>query len=112
MAREPSPSSEMSIGSDESREDDEEPSSREPALVRRPHTRTPLTSEARALLAVIRDALAAGQDVRLPGLGVLRVEAHAARMGRNPRTGDAIAVPAGKRVHFSRSREMHALLNP
>jgi nucleoid DNA-binding protein len=81
-------------------------------MIREPHHRAPLTPETRALLAVIREALAAGQDVRLPGLGVLRVEAHAAHMGRNPRTGAAIAVPARKRVHFSRSREMHALLNP
>lgn len=102
----------VSLGSDESDGDDEAPSPREPSPVRQPHPRTPLTPEARALLDVVRDALAAGQEVRLPGLGVLRVEAHAARMGRNPRTGEAIPVPAGKRVHFSRSREMHALLNP
>lgn len=102
----------VSLGSDESGGDDEAPSPRETSPVRQVHPRTPLTPEARALLAVVRDALAAGQEVRLSGLGVLRVEAHAARMGRNPRTGEAIVVPAGKRVHFSRSREMHALLNP
>lgn len=81
-------------------------------MIRSPRPRAPLAPEAWALLAVIGEALAAGQDVRLPGLGVLRVESRSARMGRNPRTGEAIAVPAGKRVRFSRSRELHALLNP
>lgn len=104
--------SDVSLGSDESGGDDEAPSPREPASVRQAHPRTPLTPEAKALLAVIGEALAAGQDVRLPGLGVLRVESRAARMARNPRTGEAVAVPAGKRVRFSRSRDLHALLNP
>jgi DNA-binding protein HU-beta len=66
----------------------------------------------KALYAVVREALAAGQDVRLPGLGVLKVREAAARSGRNPRTGEVVSIPAGRRVRFSMAEEVRALVNP
>ncbi|MDP7540545.1 MAG: HU family DNA-binding protein, partial [Alphaproteobacteria bacterium] len=41
----------------------------------------------------ISDALARGDRVELRGFGAFSVKARAARVGRNPRTGAAVAVP-------------------
>lgn len=42
-----------------------------------------------------------GEPVKLPGLGVFRLRKMKARMGRNPQTGEAIKIPARKKVGFS-----------
>jgi len=47
----------------------------------------------------------------LPGLGVLRVRARKARMGRNPQTGQAIRIPAKKVVRFRAYKHLDELLN-
>jgi DNA-binding protein HU-beta len=65
----------------------------------------------KTLYAVVREALAAGQEVRLPGVGVLKVTAAAARTGRNPQTGEAIEIPAHNRLRFSLAGELKYLLN-
>ena len=49
---------------------------------------------------LIADALAAGQDVSIPGFGVFEVKKVAAREGRNPKTGESIQIPAHRRVAF------------
>lgn len=45
-------------------------------------------------------ALKAGRKVRLSGFGVIQVRARAARMGRNPATGEPIKIKASKRIAF------------
>ena len=42
-----------------------------------------------------------GDPVKIPGLGTFRKVQTKARMGRNPQTGDAIKIPARKKVRFS-----------
>ena len=54
-----------------------------------------------AVINSITDALQKGDEVRLTGFGNFRVTQTAARTGRNPRTGDTINIPAGKRPAFS-----------
>jgi DNA-binding protein HU-beta len=51
-------------------------------------------------------------EVPLPGLGVLRVVKLKARTARNPRTGEAVSVPAKKTVRFRPYKELRDLLNP
>ena len=41
-----------------------------------------------------------GERIRIGGLGILQVRKRAARMGRNPATGEAIKIPAKKVVKF------------
>jgi len=48
----------------------------------------------------ISGALASGDSVSLVGFGTFSVSARAARTARNPRTGDAINVPASKAPKF------------
>ena len=42
-----------------------------------------------------------GESVKIPGLGIFRLRKMKARMGRNPQTGEAINIPARKKVGFS-----------
>jgi len=49
----------------------------------------------------ITDALQKGEDVRITGFGTFRTAETKERTGRNPRTGEEITIPAGKRVAFT-----------
>ena len=42
-----------------------------------------------------------GEPVKIPGLGIFRLRKMKARVGRNPQTGEAIKIPARKKVGFS-----------
>ena len=50
--------------------------------------------------------LTAGGEVPLPGLGKLKTKDRAARMGRNPRTGEAVTIPARRVVVFAPSEKL------
>ncbi len=63
------------------------------------------------VLNEIAEALSAGDRVELRGFGAFSVKVRPARMGRNPRTGEAVAV-AEKRVPFFRTgKELRERLN-
>ena len=47
-----------------------------------------------ALLQIVVDTVRSGDAVSLAGFGVFESRARAARTGRNPRTGETVAVPA------------------
>jgi len=47
-----------------------------------------------------------GDKLRLTGLGILQVRARAARMGRNPATGEPIQIKASRKVAFRPSKEL------
>lgn len=47
-----------------------------------------------------------GARVRVAGLGILSVRKRAARMGRNPATGEAIRIKASKKVAFRPAKEL------
>jgi DNA-binding protein HU-beta len=47
-----------------------------------------------------------GQRVRLVGLGILQVKKRAARMGRNPATGEQIKIKASKKVAFRAAKDL------
>ncbi|MDF3023288.1 MAG: bacterial DNA-binding family protein [Alphaproteobacteria bacterium] len=47
-----------------------------------------------------------GKRVRLAGLGILQVRKRAARMGRNPATGETIKIPAKKKIAFRAAKEL------
>src|SRR3546814_5217232 len=59
-----------------------------------------------AVVGSITGALKAGESVNLIGFGTFDVRAHAARTGRNPRTGEEIQIAAAKNPAFkARSEE-------
>jgi DNA-binding protein HU-beta len=47
-----------------------------------------------------------GARIRMSGLGTLEVRTRAARMGRNPATGESIAIKASKKVAFRAAKEL------
>ena len=59
-----------------------------------------------ATLNAITDALKAGDKVQLVGFGVFDVKERAARMGRNPKTKEAIEIPASKAPQFKAGKAL------
>ena len=55
---------------------------------------------------MIAKHLKTGERVKLAGLGILQVRKRAARMGRNPATGEAIQIKASKKVAFRASKDL------
>jgi DNA-binding protein HU-beta len=47
-----------------------------------------------------------GNRLRLVGLGILQVRHRAARMGRNPATGEPIKIKASKKVAFRAAKDL------
>ena len=58
------------------------------------------------LVTRVTKHLKKGERVRIVGLGILQVRKRAARMGRNPATGEAIKIKASKKVAFRASKEL------
>ena len=59
-----------------------------------------------ALLEAIRGALASGEKVSLVGFGTFSARSRPARMGRNPRTGESIAIAASKTPSFKAGKAL------
>jgi len=57
-----------------------------------------------ALVETAGKTIKKGESVKIPGLGILRLRKMKARMGRNPQTGEAIKIPARKKVGFTVSK--------
>ena len=58
------------------------------------------------LVNLVTKHLKKGDRIRLVGLGVLQVRKRAARMGRNPATGEPIEIKASKKVAFRAAKEL------
>jgi DNA-binding protein HU-beta len=58
------------------------------------------------LIGLVTKHLKKGARIRLNGLGILMVRKRAARMGRNPATGEAIKIKASKKVAFRAAKEL------
>ena len=58
------------------------------------------------LVTRVTKHLKKGERIRIVGLGILQVRKRAARMGRNPATGEAIKIKASKKVAFRATKEL------
>jgi DNA-binding protein HU-beta len=58
------------------------------------------------LVNLVTNHLKKGDRIRLAGLGILVVRKRAARMGRNPATGQPIEIKASKKVAFRAAKEL------
>ena len=58
------------------------------------------------LITMMTKHLKKGTRIRLNGFGILQVRKRAARMGRNPATGEAIKIKASKKVSFRPAKEL------
>ena len=55
---------------------------------------------------VIFDALRAGKKVEIRNFGVFKVKLRKAKVGRNPKTGDVVSIPARNVVTFKPGKKM------
>ncbi len=58
------------------------------------------------LVTLVTKHLKKGDRIRIAGLGVLVVRKRAARIGRNPATGEQIQIKASKKVAFRPAKEL------
>ena len=64
-----------------------------------------------AVFGAISSALSGGGEVRLVGFGTFSVANRKATMGRNPRTGERIAIPASKQPKFKAGKALKDSVN-
>lgn len=64
-----------------------------------------------AMLDATKSSLANGDDVVLTGFGTFSVNDRAARTGRNPRTGEEIAIAAAKVPSFKAGKALKDAVN-
>ena len=57
-------------------------------------------------VAAMTTHLKQGDRIRMSGLGILEVKSRAARMGRNPATGESIQIKASRKVAFRPAKEL------
>jgi DNA-binding protein HU-beta len=70
---------------------------------------SPKTEASRAIEAFldsIQEALASGDEVKLPGFGSFSVAKRKERQGRNPQTGEIMTIPANKTIKFSPGKSL------
>jgi DNA-binding protein HU-beta len=64
-----------------------------------------------AFVNYIADTCQRGERCAIPGLGSFSVSERKAREGRNPRTKEAITIPASKNVRFKAGKDLRDVLN-
>lgn len=64
------------------------------------------TAAVEAVFAAITEALVQGDKVQLVGFGTFEVKDRAARQGLNPRTKEAITIPASKAPAFKAGKAL------
>lgn len=64
-----------------------------------------------AVFDSIQEALTAGQKVQVIGFGTFEVKERPAHKGRNPRTGEAIDIPASKNPGFRAGKDLKGAVN-
>lgn len=80
--------------------------SRFPAL-----TATDAEVSVAAITGAISSALIAGHRVEIRGFGSFGLNYRPAKVGRNPKTGDPVSVPAKYHPHFKPGKEMRGLVD-
>lgn len=69
------------------------------------------TRAVESTLSAISGALSRGDSVALVGFGTFTVKQRAARMGRNPKTGAEIHIPASKVPGFKAGKALKESVN-
>jgi DNA-binding protein HU-beta len=74
-------------------------------------SKTAAASAVESVLDSVSSALSNGDDVRLVGFGTFSVANRKATTGRNPRTGEAINIPASKSAKFKSGKALKDAVN-
>ena len=73
-------------------------------------TKAQAKSAVDAVFDIIRDALANGDTVSVTGFGTFATRSRSARTGRNPRTGESVAIAASKTPSFKAGKALRTRL--
>ena len=65
----------------------------------------------KAFIDTVTDELKNGGKVQLVGFGTFEVTERAERQGRNPKTGEAITIPASKSPKFKAGKALKDIVN-
>ncbi|OYT71684.1 MAG: integration host factor subunit beta [Chloracidobacterium sp. CP2_5A] len=63
------------------------------------------------VFAAIIESLNRGEKIELRGFGSFRIRQRNSRRGRNPKTGDAVDIPAKSVPYFKPGKELRELIN-
>ena len=63
-----------------------------------------------AVFQAVKEAAVAGESTQLIGFGSFEVKERPARTGRNPKTGEAIEIPASKNLTFKAGKAIKEAL--
>ncbi|QUW00060.1 integration host factor subunit beta [Chloracidobacterium sp. MS 40/45] len=63
------------------------------------------------VFAAIIESLNRGEKIELRGFGSFRIRQRNSRRGRNPKTGDAVDIPAKAVPYFKPGKELRELIN-
>ena len=74
-------------------------------------TKTDANVAVDAVFEAIKNALAAGEEVRLVGVGTFYVVERKETQGHNPRTGGVITIPASNQPKFKASSVLKEAVN-
>jgi DNA-binding protein HU-beta len=61
------------------------------------------------ILHAVKQSLARGERIELRGFGVFDVRPRKSGIGRNPRTGEEVAIPSGKTTRFKPGKHLSNL---
>lgn len=65
----------------------------------------------KAFTDVVTSELVKGEKVQLVGFGTFEVSGRAARVGRNPKTGETMPIPASKTPKFKAGKALKDMVN-
>jgi len=80
-------------------------------LVEKVSAQINLTKKQTEVFQSITESLAEGKKVELRGFGSFRVRSRNARIGRNPKSGDRVDVPAKRVPFFKAGKELRELVD-
>lgn len=65
----------------------------------------------KSLLELMSDALSHGERIEIRGFGSFSLHFRPARIGRNPKTGESVALPGKHVPHFKPGKELRERVN-
>ena len=72
------------------------------------HTKKDVEGAVNTIFRSMSNALIGGDRIEIRGLGSFRVKERMARVGRNPKTGEVVAIPACKVPYFTVGKQLRA----
>ncbi len=75
-------------------------------------TRAQAETAVEAMVSSVMNAVSSGERVSVAGFGTFAPSARAARMGRNPQTGEPVSIAASTAVRFAPATAFKQALNP